>query len=870
MILRYSILLTTLLIGTDAVAKESDFQAAKVFFKQHCVSCHGPEKEKGDIRLDVLPTMVTNVDVAETWQEVLDVLNAGEMPPEDEPQPKTAELATVIGALTDGLFEARKRLVDSRRVTIRRLNRREYANTIRDLLGVPVDVSRLPADGTVDGFDTIGDAHFMSTVQFEKYLELAREALDQSLVSGPRPERLVNRVEPEKGREEKATKSWRQAEQDIRERSAALREQKLTPEERKRHEGRLKKSQDVLVNAKGYLAQAAAKSGSILDIAQVPFGGQWHDKAYVTLPRQTKEEGDVRPPARLGQPIGRYVVRFRIGLTCKPKPGRRLFVNLIRTDAFSQQVTYSYPLGTLEVTRTIDDPHVIEVPFENRGEYGDRLALSVKGLNEIKNAKPRRRGNTAYPDATKEPYVWVDWMEVEGPILDEWPPAAWQHTFFDGLPKSTDMEPGYAREIIRRFAHRAFRHRHPTSDYVEKVYGIFRDYRADGTPFVDSMKEALAVVLASPSFVYLIEPAADGQPSRQLTDLELASRLSYFLWSHPPDEELYQLAEASQLSNAKTLQRQVERMLADPKSKTFTEAFVSQWLDLPWLDMIVVSKNRFPGFNENIRQAFRTESMEFFRHLIRHDLSARNLIDSDFVTINGVLAEYYGLESPRENGFQKVVLNSKSPRGGLLGQASILTMTSTGERTSPVERGVFVYSRLLGRDIPPPPPNVPQLEIIGDELTIRQRLTAHVKKAQCASCHRRMDPLGFGLEHFDAIGRWRDAETVSASPTNDKSLSGKERRQQRKKGVLEIDATGTMPDGRQFDGHEQLKAHLMHSADAMANGLLKSILTYALGRRVGFADGDFVERLQADWKKKDFRMRELIHAIVQTKEFQSK
>ena len=805
----------------------------KPFFQKYCFGCHASDTAKGGMRLDQLSPIVADEHSAEAWQEVLDVLNGAEMPPEDAKQPGRDELAEVIGHLTDGLFDARKRLVDKREVTIRRLNQREYANTIRDLLGVPVDTKDFPDDGTVDGFDTVGEAHFMSVTQFESYLELGRQTLDRALVAGRMPERSVSRIDPERDRNKKA------------------------------------KGDPI---GEAYLAQPASQTGFILDLTQKPFGGQRHDKAWVALPRadQAGIEPNGLAAATIGRPIGRYVARFRVGLTCPPEPGRRLYVELVRTDAFTQQVTYTYPLGTFEVTSTMDEPQIFEIPFENLGETRDLIAVQVSELNAAKRGDrkktSRRDKKDLVPDSSRIAHVWLDWLEVEGPFIDQWPPAAWRQTFFKGLPGESTDESAYAREIIERFAYRAFRHREPSKVYVDKLHAIYAGHRKDGASFVESVKESLAVVLASPSFAYMVERPAAGKSS-QLSDLELASRLSYFLWSHPPDATLYQLAEQGRLSAPSVLRQQVDRMLDDPKSNDFFDAFTSQWLNLPWLDMIVVDTNLYPDFNENLRSCFREETVQFVRHLILNNLSVTNLIDSDFVVINRKLSEFYGINTRLGNGTEAVKLPADSPRGGLLGQASVLTMTGTGDRTSPVLRGVFVYSRLLGKQIPPPPPNVPQLEIDNEKnLTVRQTLNAHIEKAQCASCHRRMDPLGFGLEHFDAIGQWRDRERPL--------VTGGRRRSKKAKSAndgLTIDATGLMPDGkRAFDGHEQMKSLILEDTDSVATGLATSMLTYALGRRVGFADGDFVERFQTDWKKNGYRMRALIHAIVQSEEFQSK
>ena len=511
----------------------------------------------------------------------------------------------------------------------------------------------------------------------------------------------------------------------------------------------------------------------------------------------------------------------------------------------------------------MDDPHVFEVPFENFGEVDDKIVVQVKELNVPQyEPVPRQGGKVAVvTDTSKVPYVWVDWLEVEGPFIDQWPPPAWSQTFFKGLPLTPSAESEYAREIIKRFAERAFRGRDPNPEFLAKVHAIYADHRGSGTSFVESVKEALAVVLASPSFVYLVEPSEDTE-KRRLTDFELASRMSYFLWSHPPDDELLRLARDGQLAQPETLLKQVERMLDDPKADQLSHAFISQWLELDWLDMIVVSE-RFKNFNETLRKSMRAEPIEMFRELIRTNGSLTNFIDSDFTMADSMLSRFYRLETVQHErgGFKKVALPADSPRGGLLGMGSVLTMTGTGQRTSPVERGVFVYSHMLGKDVPEPPPNVPQLVVEdGSQLTVRQLLKAHTNKAQCASCHQRMDPLGFGLEHFDAIGLWRDVET-KGNPQN-----------RRQRAVSsEIDAQGVMPDRkRSFDGHEQLKAFLMEDQDQMTHGFLKSILTYALGRRVGFSDGQFVDELHAAWKQEKYGTRSLIKAVVASEAFRTK
>ncbi len=845
-------------IGVVPIGASEFYSVIQPFFEEHCIKCHGPDKAKSGVRLDELPAHIEDDYTAEDWQEILDVLNGAEMPPEDEPQPSTEELAEVIAAMTDSLFEARKRMVDPKSVTIRRLNKREYANTIRDLLGVHVDTTGLPVDGTLDGFDTVGDAHFMSVPQFEKYLDLAKAALDRALVNGPRPETFTVRKEVELARNEKAEESVSRMKDLAAQYDQIISNPESNTDEIKHAETRKTKMLDSMLRAKGYLDQVASETGAILDITQAPFGGQAHDKVSIDRPgsdRGRPEEGTPKI-ATLGAPIGRYIARFRAGLTCSPSDGERLVVEVTRSDTFNMQVSYRHSLGVFEITQTWDDPHLIEVPFENLGELDDRIAVRVDKYNESQyQSKVRGRGNFQFPDSAKTPYVWIDWLEVEGPLIEEWPPPAWKATFFDGDTPSESEELSYAREVIAEFAGRAFRGRDAKPEFLDRLLGIYTDYRTTGSSFTESIKESLAVVLASPSFVYLVEPNNTDQ-RRALSDQELASRLSYFLWSHPPDAELLKLAQEDRLSNS--LLGQVDRLLNDPKADHFTHAFISQWLELDWLDMIVINKS-FTEFNEAVRQSMRDEPVEMFRELIRQNSSVTDFIDCDYTMADGLLSRYYGFPAQEGVRFRKVNLPADSPRGGLLGMGSVLTMTGTGDRTSPVERGVFVYEHMLGKHISPPPPNVPQLVVEdGSGLTVRQLLEAHTSQAQCASCHRRMDPLGFGLEHFDAVGQWRDFE--AASNERGRPVKGNA-----------IDARGAMPDRkRTFSGHEQLKTYLMEDHDQMAYGFLKSMLTYALGRRVGFSDGQFVEEMQAEWKQQNYGMRSLIHLIVNSEEFRSK
>lgn len=801
---------------------------ASVFLEKHCISCHGPKKSKASLRLDQMPLVIRDGHDAEIWQDVLDAMNASEMPPEDESQPTAEEMTGMIETLTNGLYQARERLQNTGAVVLRRLNKREYANTVHDLLGVRVDTSSFPDDGDYEGFDTVGNALSVSTLHFERYRQLAKTSLDAAFEEREKPESTKRQIQVEE--------DWL-ASLEIATRES--REFLKSPEAANKTVGFRKKRRSRVLEAENYVKFPGAMTGLIM--GRKSSFNRGVNEHTILLYKNTP---------------GKYVLRFRAGLTtAEPNQTYYLEARRVIWQQKGRVEDFVESLGTVALTKIQPQGEVFEIPFEKtsngRREFVE-LRVSSSTLQHIadqKKATRRKRENAPEPAR-----IWLDWVGIEGPLIDVWPPPAWNEFFPRGFVVSQKEESEYAQNIIRRFASEAFRRRPPSDNYVDQLVRIYKDYRADGYSFVDAVNESLAIVLASPSFLYLVEAeetvnsdTTKGPDHRALlSDRELACRLSYFLWSAPPDDRLYALAAEGELSKPKVLAAEVERMLDDKRSQGFVEAFSRQWLELDRLDMIVVASG-FKDFSESLRASFKRETIEFMAELIRSDLGADQLIDSDFVVVDAQLANHYGLSGQTEPGFQIVKLPADSPRGGLIGQAAILTLTGTGERTSPVERGVFVLRKLLGNPPPPPPPNVPQLEIEAT-ISVRDRLAMHTQQPQCASCHQRIDPIGFGLENFDAIGSWREKE-----------------------GKMPIDSSGIMPDGqREFRGAQELKSRLREDLDPTAEALLRAMMTYAVGRRIGFEDDGNVKSLQAGWKVKNYGLRSLIHLLVQSDTFRLK
>jgi hypothetical protein len=737
----------------DLVAQETPAvppsYASKVlpFLKKHCFSCHGEGKKKGGVSFDKYKDDESLLKDRATWDVVIEVIEKKVMPPKKSPQPTQAEAKDAVRAI--GAVLANFDCTMSRnvgRVTIRRLNRNEYNNTVRDLVGIDFKpAADFPSDDTGYGFDNIGDVLTISPILLERYLAAAESILDKAIVI-TEPVKAVN-----------------------------LRINGLRPT---MGAGDIpKKGGDASLYAKGEIVGTTSL-----------------------------EEGDYLIRAEVyGKAAGKEVAKGA------------LRVNGADLARFEAKATAAKNAATIE--------------GKIRLKAGS-ARLSVAFLNPF----------TDPADPAKKRQLFVRNLTVDGPYNP--PPLvlpAVHRKIMDHAKNAPPREA--AREIVTRFATRAFR-RPVGPDEVERLLKLYDKASKQGERFENSVRLALYRVLVSPHFLFRVEhdpPGAIAGQSYPISEYALASRLSYFLWSSMPDDELFALASKGQLRS--NIESQMRRMLKDPRSAAFVENFAGQWLELRSLANVSPDPKVFPTFDNALRSAMIKETELFFNAVLREDRNILDFIDADFSFVNERLAKHYGIEGIKGTEFRRVKLPAN--RGGILTQASILTLTSYPARTSPVQRGKWILEQILGTPPPPPPPDVPAIDD-GKALkgSLRQVMEQHRTNPTCASCHQRMDPIGFAFENYDAIGRWRD-----------------------KDGKFDIDPAGVLPDGKQFNGPAELKKILKNKKDLFARSLSEKILTYALGRGLEYYDRCAVDKIVTALDKKDYRFSVLLAEVVNSEPF---
>jgi hypothetical protein len=856
----------------------------------HCVKCHGAGAESG-VRLDDLALAIDDVGVADRWQKVLAVLNAGEMPPEDEPQPDPVAKTDFLDDLSNTLADARRLLVDQQGViAMRRLNRREYAATIRALVGVDIDVADLPPDTGPDSFDTVGGNLFMSSNQFELYLELGRRAITQALARlGTRGQQLIRRDEPESliaGLRKMAEQAFEPGARAERW-AAAIEEVAARPEN-------AQVVADLKLRAKnarkGVRPDAAVRLGwrKLQGAPSPETFGFGHPKGidFVAQSAESALRNPLLPYLReylakpgldrgayltaiegrssqlpLGVsdkwPAGDYVCRFRVAFAEGSSPESR-YIEFC-TDVAGRPAV----LSVHEVTGTLDAPQVIEVPVT--ATPGKRFFLCHRGTHRSDRANwITFKKNYETRDILPELAIWVDWTEVEfRPLHNETLPEGLRA--FAELPLGPKDPPPAAEAIraaLERFATAAFRGSPVPAGMADRLLAIYSGDLAGGQTPAQALAGTAAVILAAPAFLYLDEPLGEAD-SRPLAGRELAVRLSYFLWGEPPDEPLFALGMSGKLLEPATLASEVDRLLDDPRSAGFVKPFLQQWLGLDRLDFFPVDGTKFPRYDAVTSRAVRQEISRTFEHVLRENAPLNDLLRADYVIANGALARYYGLDGVVGDEFRRVPLPAGSPRGGLLGMAAVHVMGGNGDATNPVERGTWVLRKLLDDPPPPPPANIPAIgRLSGQVLTTRERLAAHQEAPQCASCHRRIDPIGFGLENFDAAGGWRTEDTYQVV------ING--RPDPKRKKSWTIDPAGAFHKGPAFTDFFELRDLIAARPEAFARGFTSALVEYALGRPCGFSDEPLVQSIVAAAVDDGYATRSFIHALVASKPFRTK
>jgi mono/diheme cytochrome c family protein len=865
----------------------------QALLKEHCGTCHGEAKQEGTFRVDDLPFNITTLESAERWQKVLNQLNSGSMPPDDAKQPDGVAKTNFLDDLAHVMVAARRSLGDQHGViTMRRLNRREFRNTLRELLGVEINVSELPPDTASEGFDTAGANLFMSSNQFEQYQALGLEALTEAF-----ERQAAAAVEKAMHYEGETTtpkvRDFVKYQIDAKERAQkwvqAVEEAAALPEHAEivaaikaetKNDSRFRREWARLPGAPNPRDFGFDKKGeNDADLANDSLHAGWlkYHEYYVGMPdvdRGAYLGTQTRHPAELNVnyiellipydwPVGEYVVRVRAAAT-KDCPPERRFLD------FGIHARTGQVKGTREITGTMENPQVVEFPLTmTRGNATARdnrlLFIREKGSWDTNEEGGRKREaavkrNGIGPELT----LWVDWVEIERlPDVSKPKPPGIAAL---GIPlddKSTPPTPEELRAALERFAQEAFRGTPAPTHFIDRLLSRYDVRRKAGDKHAAALRQTLSVALASPMFLYMAEPSTDGS-KRPLTNHELAVRLSYFLWSAPPDAELRELARTGDLSNPDVLAAQTERLLDDPRSKGFLQPFIDQWLGMSRFDFFEVNRAIYPRFDTGTKVAAKGEVYETVHHLMRTNGSLADLLKSDYVVIDRVLAHYYGIEGVKGDDYEKVMLPAGSPRGGLLGMAAILFMGGNGERTSPVERGAWVLRKLLNDPPPPAPANVPAItRLAGQVLTTRERLLAHQEDPQCASCHRKIDPIGFGLENFDAAGQWRTEDSYTAI-----DAAGKPDPKSKK--TWTIDPAAAVYKGPAFQDYFGLRDIVASKSEAFARGYSTALIEFALGRSIGFRDEPLIDDMLRDSGKKNLAVREFIHTLVRSEEFHTK
>ncbi len=828
------------------------------FVTKFCVDCHGPAKQKGDVRLDTIDADMVHGKSASLWKDVLHRLETGEMPPKKAVQPKQAERDAVTKWIRQ---EVRKHITAQQgvpgRVVLRRLSRNEYRNTMRDLLGLHYDIGReLPPDTTYHGFDHIAEVQELSRSQMKTYLQLARYTIDKAIVSGHRPLSFTYRAEPEL---DKDGLEWRVNSHGIAENLESAKkftdefrfgrgEKKMEPDQwAKTYRFGIRTAQGRFGDSKKY----TTKTGIWLKAPQRAYehkGGDWGRMGF-RLPHIPHNDG---------------LYRLRIKAGAKQQKG--LGTPLLTVHVFKKL------LGNFEITASADDPQWHEFVFAAKDlidvqihSDDNRFAKSpitdIVLNNGYENPGVRKGRRWAVPDEVELPGVFIDAVEFETDYVAKWPPASHHRILFDS-PNRNELRK-YAEEVLTQFMSRAFRRPVRSAELAGKMK-LFDQAFAKTNDFITAIKEPLVATLVSPQFLFLAEDTAhDDSKRRNLDDYELASRLSYFLWSTMPDEVLLASAAKGELTKPSQLESQLERMLKDKKADAFHRGFMTQWLGLSKLDEIMIEDDRWV-VRTGLRTSMRKEPVHFFAELLRSNLSVMNFIDSDFAMLNERMAQHYSIEGVYGNHFRKVSLKSEQQRGGLLTQAACLTITTDGMITSPIYRGKWVLETILDMPPPPAPANVPPLDDAPEvRHSLREQFAKHRENESCAACHNKIDPIGWPFERYSILGEYSD---YGWGPNWTDFHDTK-----RNKKDLKPDLHGTLPGGTRVETVKDLQqAILKNNQKDVLRSVTRNLMIYALGRPLDVSDDDVVSEIIQKLEANGNRMRDLVKAIVLSKPFLEK
>jgi hypothetical protein len=863
---------TIRLTADDSLDTHATYQqVVQPFLNEYCFECHDTRQALAGLRLDELGIDFLQGKAADQWHEVINAINSGSMPPaevERRPDPsRSFAVSEWVGRELRRAEQASRMAGGS--IVARRLNRDEYVNTVRDLLYLDDNFvatlkEDLPADGKAEGFDRLAAALFFDDTQLSAYIHLAGRIAEKAIVDPAQKPEVVSVTMD-------MAKTWRPAKSE----EEIVQYQKDTT---------IPRGPDVSERVdRGVLFLQPQGASDEKEFAGL---GSIFNLPFNNLP-VTKD--------------GYYRIRIKAGAFrgARNEPIKMQYTYLRNTPLQTQ--------GEIEVQGTLENPDVVEtVVFLRQPPEGAQARLSF-GWNGLFNAiiqnpeysslNLRRLRSTgavrqlitanapqaeidaakmeveklidearrwaALPDSVARiynpkyelaevPRLLVEWIEFAGPIEQVWPPRS--HTALCSDPVS--FEPAVLHGNFKQFLSRAYR-RPVTSEEVDRLLErVLEGKDRFNLSALEAIRYGLQTVLSSPEFLLLFEPSSPGEAPRPVNDFEFANRLSYFLWSTMPDEELRAVAAAGRLHTPAVWQAQVSRMLADPRAREFAENFAGQWLHVRDYESVMPA-NEYQTYDAELREASAEEPIAFFEEVTRKNLSILNFLASDFTLVNDRLAEFYGIAGVQGSQFRRVELLPEHNRGGVLTMAGLLTYLADGTRTLPVRRGAFILEEIFNDPPPPPPPNAGEIQpnVKGEKLTVRQRLEQHRSDPICASCHAKIDPLGLALENYDAIGAWRERQN------GERFRSAK---------APPIDVSGRLFNGKSFTTLAEFKHVLLEEKGRFARALCEKMLTYALGRPVGFTDHATIDDMLAQLKADDYRMQSLIMAVVSSEPFHMK
>ena len=809
-----------------AVFKES----VGPLLEKSCIACHGPEKAKGRLRIDTLnPDLLTGPDV-ERWREVFNALSKSEMPPEDETDYALADGDR--GRLTDWLSAELNAASVVRRnsqehSSFRRLTNYEYNYALKDLLGLPSALpNKLPPESTSeDGFKNSSELLQMSAMQFDTYREFGLKALKRATVSGERPQPVTYIISMQD--EMKKVVAAKAAEE-------AKKPDKKKPARRPKNQQQLlhrETGESVDYTAGKSMPRADALGGQTPAVSPVVLVLPRSSEVKLDLDRFLPDEGTMR-------------VRIRAGRSSM-NPDEHASLRLMFSAHTSNNANFSQVASErdIPVTASADNPQFIEfdIPLAD---------IQRNPFRKLTTTFPRRDEflhiqNVSNAAGGEEPLrVMIDYIEISAPFYEQWPPKTHTDIFFASEHKSDEQ--AYGREVLNRFLTRVWR-RPITTAEVDPFMVLFAKNRPGFATFEDAMVEVLATALATPEFLYLTQrvPSNETKSLAKISELELASRLSVFLWSSIPDDALLKLAQEGKLREPTVLAAQVKRMLADPRSRRFSQNFVEQWLGLDRMNSVThVTDNA-------LREAMLEEPRAFFDEVLKQNRSIMDFIHSDYAVVNERLATHYRIPKVFGPDFRKVPVTPQTNRGGLLTNAVIMTMNSDGKDSHPLKRGVWMLKCILNDPPPPPPPNVPQVDLTNPDIlkmTVKERIADHRNKAACISCHAKIDPWGIAFENYDALGAYRTQ--IKNQP---------------------VDATSELFNHQTLAGIDGLKRYLLTDRqDQFARAMVHKLTAYALGRPLTFADSADLDSLTAQLRRGHDGLGNLINLIVRSNIFSSK